>query len=288
MIRARIIEDSRVRDERVITFVVHCPKFINAEILTHKGFSVNASSSRALGFPSTRRQDGPFVPPYVEKPSTKMFGDGEVELDKYISFEKSILRIYDYILRELDDHKGNIHKQHLNRYVEPFFMQTLVITANKYVFDNMIKLRKSKFADPNIQILARRMEECIDKSKTKFQRFHLPYVTLQESKSFSTLDQFLISAGRLAKVSYNNLSMEDPGIAIKRAKRLIEDEHKSCFTHQLLSDKNMGYTHSDIYGNWYSGNIRGWSQFRKVIWGGLREIRSSSIGELEIKFKRGY
>jgi hypothetical protein len=91
----------------------------------------------------------------------------------------------------------------------------------------------------------------------------------------------LLSAGRLARVSYDLAHSEEPIVkSIERAERLENAKHKSVFCHQLMSDGDEfkdGITHTEPQhmrkniGDYYSGSIFNWVQFRKLIWKGLQE-----------------
>jgi len=45
---AKIIQDSRSGSNRITTFELEYPRFIHAELLTHRQFSRNSASSRAI------------------------------------------------------------------------------------------------------------------------------------------------------------------------------------------------------------------------------------------------
>jgi hypothetical protein len=285
-IKVKILLDSTnpYNKERVITVQVYTPRFLNAELNTHRNIAKNYSSGRAIGFPMTKHQKEPFIPPYVQTPSATMHGEKEVDIATYRSFAGNLHTIYQDILYVLAPFEHKVHKQHLNRYIEAFTMQTGVFTANEYAFDNLIKLRKSKYADPNIQIFASKLEDAISESKS-IERFkHLPLTGDLDTDNYTDLELALISAGRIAKVSYNYAFDEAPENSLNRAKMLIEHEHKSPLCHQLFANMTANQeaiTHMDFNGNQYSGTIRNWNQFRKYIWIGLEETEKKSYEVLD-------
>ena len=46
--RVKIIADSIVDDKRVTTFELEYPRYVHSELLTHRVFSRNCASSRAI------------------------------------------------------------------------------------------------------------------------------------------------------------------------------------------------------------------------------------------------
>lgn len=86
MIQAKIIADSKNEfGNRITTMMVTFPRFILAELNTHRMFSRNSASSRAIPFERMVKsvQENPFVPIAWQKDhkgmqSTEYFGDEEI------------------------------------------------------------------------------------------------------------------------------------------------------------------------------------------------------------------
>ena len=279
MIKAKVVLDSVIGMERIITLMVEAPKFLDAEISKHRNIESNSSSSRALSFPSTKNQESGFVPPWIFEPANTMHGSKEVELSVYEAFEKAVKTLYKDAVDVFTPFKSKIHKQHLNRYVEPYMMQTKVMTGNEFAWRNFINLRKNEFADPNIQILAELVEEVIGESEPVIRRVHLPLVTEAEIRVIDVVELALVSAGRVAKVSYGQMLEEDRLTSITRAHMLIDHEHKTPFCHQIFQSTekiDTGISHADVVYE-YSGAIRGAVQLRKLIWRTLNEQEASKF-----------
>ena len=278
-IQAKVILDSNMNNERIITIMTYSPKFLDGECEKHRNIESNSSSSRAMSFPATQRQDELFIPPWVQKPTRNMHGSEEVNIENYQNFENALKLLFDKTIELLHPFKSEVHKQTLNRYIEPFMMQTKVMTANLFAWENFIKLRTSKYADPNIQILALEIEAAIEASKPVNRTIHLPLITAEDKAQDLELSQLcMISAGRVAKVSYGVINDELASKSISRALELIALEHKTPFTHQAFSSVDMleeGVSHTDE-DNFYSSAFRNVVQLRKVIWQSLDEGKTTS------------
>ena len=76
-ISAKIVADSiDPRGNRITTFVLTYPRFIHAELLTHRLFSRNAASSRAIPFKKMVEdiENDPFIPIAWQKDHKGMQG----------------------------------------------------------------------------------------------------------------------------------------------------------------------------------------------------------------------
>lgn len=100
MIKAEIIADSlNPKGCRVTTFVLEYPRFIHAEVMTHRMFSKNAASSRAIPIEKMIQQviDNPAMPVWWGKNQSGM--QAKEELDN--------TNIKEYILNGLHDLSRN-------------------------------------------------------------------------------------------------------------------------------------------------------------------------------------
>ena len=148
-ISARIVADSvSPQGHRITTFVLTYPRIIHAEVMTHRMFSRNAASSRAIPFKKMVEdiENDPFIPIAWQKDHKGMQG---VE---YITDQQKIddcietwLLARNKAIREAKD-LNNLHgvtKQLCNRLLEPFQWYTCLVTATE--FDNFYELRCPKF-----------------------------------------------------------------------------------------------------------------------------------------------
>lgn len=177
--------------------------------------------------------------------------------------------------------KEGLHKQVANRLTMPFQYIKVIVTATD--FSNFFNLRLND-ADPTMMELARKMKEAMDNSfprVTKPGQWHLPYISnedLAEGWDYSQLSR--MSAARCARVSYNNHDNSSPNVEkdLALAERLLKDGHMSPFEHQATpmkvdvidwndsnQDWEQGVTHSDRSDQLWSGNFRGWIQYRQLV-----------------------
>lgn len=144
-ISAKIVADSiDSRGNRITTFVLTYPRFIHAELLTHRLFSRNAASSRAIPFAKMVKdiQEDPFIPIAWQKDHKGMQGSEYFNIEEEIKIQnRKWLQGKDAaILIAKRLHENNVTKQLCNRLLEPFQWYTCLVTATE--FDNFFELRK--------------------------------------------------------------------------------------------------------------------------------------------------
>lgn len=147
-ISANIIADSiSPQGHRIISYILTYPRMIHAEVMTHRMFSRNAASSRAIPFNKMVKmvEEDPFIPIAWQKDHKGMQGN------EYLSDEKEIKNlIYNWLFSKSEavarakvlNTKG-ITKQLCNRLLEPFMWYTALVTATEY--DNFFELRCPKY-----------------------------------------------------------------------------------------------------------------------------------------------
>lgn len=290
-ISAKIIADS-ISDEntRITTFELEYPRFIHAEFMTHRLFSRNAQSSRAVPVKKQLEniRNNPAMPSHWGKNQSGMSAKEEcnefVDVYGLIDDTPSTTREQAWDIakeRVIDIAKSfadaGYHKQIVNRLTEPFAHIKVVCTATEY--DNFFWLRKHPDAQPEIQELAKEMWEARNKStpvRLGAGDWHVPYFNggnYFECEGTEFLQEALmISSSCCAQVSYRALddSLEK---ARKIYNMLVEAEppHFSPFEHQatpMSQDSNFdqaGVTHRDSRREYWSGNFRGWIQHRQRI-----------------------
>lgn len=289
MISAKIIADSiNPRGVRITTFELIYPRIIHGEFMTHRVFSRNAASSRAIPVSAMLDQieKDPAMPVHWGKNQPGMQADEELddnakEAVKQLWLEAckqavSISRLM---------HSMGAHKQVANRITEPYQYMRTVMTATE--LNNWDWLRDHKDADPTIHALASATKQARNNSaprSLKYGQWHLPYVSTGLSKldgsqiyydenhnQISLKEALMISASCCAQASFRkaNASLEK---AEDVYKRLIESEpvHASPVEHQAMCFDNTyywpeGVTHRDRSGTYWSGNLRDWIQYRQLI-----------------------
>lgn len=273
MITSKIIKDSvAANSKRIITYELEYPRFIHSEMMTHRVFSRNSASSRAIPISKmiSLVWNNPAEPHHWGKNQSGMQAREELKGRKQ-SFAKTIWRmggktacIFAWILS-----KVGVHKQIANRVLEPWSHIKVIVTSTEW--DNFFTLRDHPDAQPEIHILAKDMREKYDANKPRLllnDQWHLPYiddyiVENNEQRFYInderiTLEQAQkISASLCAQVSYR---LVDSSLdkAVKIFDRLITSKplHASPMEHQATP---LDSAHQS------SGNFRGWLQFRQTL-----------------------
>ena len=153
----KIIEDSLTNGSRLTTYQLRYWRAIHAELMTHRVFSRNASSSRAIPVMKMLRQvwDDPAGPVHWGANQAGMQAHAELDgLRRKLS-----QAIWKWSGRAMcvaawSMTKIGLHKQVANRLLEPWQYINVVLTATE--FDNWFDLRDHPDAQPEIQELARR------------------------------------------------------------------------------------------------------------------------------------
>lgn len=282
MIKADIVADSiGPNGVRITTFVLTYPRFIHAEFMTHRVFSRNASSSRAIPVKKQIQMviDNPVIPLAFTKNKAGMQGGEALSGDQEAAAISAWLEGRDRAVemaQKLADLE--VHKQYANRVLEPYAHITVVATATD--LDNWFALRCHYMAQPEICELAMQMLEKYKNSRPEQLRaggWHLPFLTKDEiAEAFNTgKEEFLVrqSVARCARVSYLNHDGMFPTLEqdLQLYDRLLGSQpvHASPAEHQamardVLEDRDGGM---DVTRLAYSGNLRGWIQYRKTIEG---------------------
>ena len=293
LIVARIVADSVNKNgNRITTFELEYHRFIHSELMTHRLFSRNAMSSRAVPVSKMIEQvrNNPATPIHWGKNQAGMQADN-VLMDKSLDNAKRQWRqsaIYAASQAEVMSNIG-AHKQIVNRLLEPFQMMKTVLTATE--FDNFFWLRCDPDAQPEIQELANCMFDAMRQSQPEVlesEQWHTPYVEHifkgGKFESYCLADEEdnvikllteeeakAISASCCAQVSYRTLNNTyEKAMDIYSKLASGRKVHASPFEHvaKPMSDSphhENGVTHKDIVGNYWSGNFKGWIQLRQTL-----------------------
>ena len=275
-IEAKVIADANnpVTNSRILTLQLKYPRFIHSEFMTHRMFSRNASSSRAIPFTTQIKSINadPAMPVYWGSNQPGMQAGEEIEdIDDALGVWDQAC--WDACKRAEDLHELGIHKQIVNRITEPWQHISVVVTSTEW--DNFFSLRLHPDAQPEIQELARCMKEAIDDSRpyqATADYVHIPYWGDGKGNTEDTLirDKIAQSVARCARVSYKNHDNTDttPEKDKELHDKLMESRHMSPFEHvamPITDPRQPGITHQDIAGNLWSNNFRGWIQYRSVV-----------------------
>ncbi len=271
MITAKIIAHSVYHGgPEIITYELEYPRMIHSELMTHRIFSKNSASSRAIPIMTMIKAiwNNPAEPVHWGKNQAGMSAKEELTGWRKTLTQKTwraaskVVCGFAFILSKI-----GAHKQIANRITEPFSHIKIVLTGTS--FDNWFALRDHEAAQPEIQVLARLMKEAKDQSIPNYlarEEWHLPYVT---DRSLQIEDALKLSASLCAQTSYRKA--DD---SLEKAKsifgKLIDSYpvHFSPTEHQarpLWGYMDPLTTHTDKIGRFWSGNFCGWGQYRQQI-----------------------
>lgn len=307
------------------TFRMTYPRFIHAECKTHRllkiddenwiveqelalmddvNLSRNAASSRAIPVEKMLEQitNQPAMPVHWGKNQSGMQARQALSPDEAVEAEiwwrQGALEMVKHVLQC----PVPLHKQVINRVLEPWMLMTVVVTATDW--NNWRALRAHPDAQPEIYELAKQVVELLDKTEP-FKLFagelHVPFVQREResdgflqyfivesdgARTYLTKDQALqVSSSCSAQTSFRALDFS-LGKAQRIYTKLVEDRpvHASPFEHQavaLFHDDEAkirvinglytgivfpeGITHMDRNLQLWSGNLRGWVQHRQLI-----------------------
>jgi len=296
---AKIIADSISPDGiRLTTMELYYQRFIHAEFMTHRVFSRNSASSRAIPILKMLKAIiDDMAMPYHWGANQKGM-QAKVEL---VGWKKWIARTlwktagyvavgFAYLM-----FKAGAHKQIVNRITEPWSHIRVCVTSTEW--QNFFSLRNHPDAQPEIKQLAMHMLYAYHLSipqKLNPGDWHLPYVTSQDYtdavkaaqdegfKGQAAYDEavkkaILISTARCASTSYKTVDGKemtwDRAVALGEKLLGATPLHASPAEHQATPDERIvvGDAPADqpAYTAWkhpeLHGNFTGWQQHRKML-----------------------
>lgn len=205
-IDAKIIAASiNPNGQELISAIIRYPRWVHAELMTHRMFSRNAASSRAVPVKKMMRmiRDEPAVPEYWGankagmQPGDVLTGE-ELEEVKFIwDSMKNVALVGADALQNKHLHKGLA-----NRILEPFMPYTVLVSATSW--GNFFKLRAHKDALPEFQIAAYRMLDQylnVELKELDWGDWHVPF----GDQMYPDLDQetqMKVATARAARLSY--------------------------------------------------------------------------------------
>lgn len=255
---ARIVLDSlnpASGGHRLTTFMLTYPRFIHSELMTHRVFSRNAASSRAIPYAQMRQAvlTNPAMPMHWGQNQKGMQADEQIGATRV----PDAVRIWNEATVTAVHHADKlaemgVHKQVVNRLLEPFMHITTLVTATEWT--NFFALRAHKDAQPEFQFLADFMLQLYVDGTPSPRFLHAPFVNDLESALWSRSRILQASVAQCARVSYvkrvdQPTSEEDAALY----SRLQESGHWSPFEHVAFAVDEYRET---------MGNLRGWRQHR--------------------------
>jgi thymidylate synthase ThyX len=257
---ARVLLDSTSpAGIRLTTLEVVFPRFVLAEFNTHRVLSRNSASSRSVPTAKLieRAEHDPVMPLEWGRNKAGMSASDELGAEEARAAKAVWLAAREDAVkhaRELLELK--VHKQELNRILEPFLWHTVIVSATEW--DNFFKLRCAPNAQPEIRAAAVLMREAMNASvpaPLALGDWHTPL--LQPDEAVLDLEvRRRISAARCARVSYlTHEGKREIEKDLELFERLRADRHLSPFEH-VATPAGDGEFHA---------NFRGWIQMRREI-----------------------
>ncbi len=263
---------------RLTSFQITFPRVILAEVNTHRSLSKSSASSRAIPFARLLKNvlDDPYIPERWSKAGPGMSEAGWLGGDDALTANLRWLEARDLaiikavgmlcpadraglyekihavagwrdIIAATEPPTFSVHKQDINRLLEPWCWVTQVITGTEVGWSNFFALRTHKDAHPAFRKLARGMYRLYRDGHPEFLEFgqwHAPFLSPAErgeqwsppGTSCSYVPYFLkLSAARCAWVSYSNHNKEaTPDAVLGTWERLVGSvpRHASPLEHQ--------------------------------------------------------
>jgi len=300
---AKIICDSISPEGiRLTTMEVKLHRMVLAELNTHRVFSRNSASSRAIPVSKMleRVKTDPAMPLFWGKNQAGMAAAVELPYIEKCRVEQRWLHARDQAVENVEALlELGLHKQLTNRLLEPWLWHTAIISSTEW--DNFFGQRtainpdtQQPYAMPEMYALAKAMEDAYYDSTPKlvgWRQWHLPYIQnddanwaiayYAENRGSPKVEELLkkISAGRCARVSYlTHDGKRDPLEDIKLGDKLASATpmHPSPFEHQATPHPDWNPNEDRFNG--VKGNFHGWMQYR-------HEFKNESIKDFKPQTK---
>ena len=261
---------SPYNDTAIATLRCTYPRYIHSEVMTHRMFSRNSASSRATPtkvFLERIRNNPAFFTQLGINQSgmnaSKVLDEKQAE-----EFKAEWLEMANLVVDKVESwtEKYNLHKQVVNRILEPFMMTTTIITATEW--DNFFMTRLAEGVEPTMYDLADCMLNALVNAKVlcdtqnqeystiAWRHMHLPFVDIEEIQNEALEDCVKHSVARCARctimsnVTKQKSTLEEDS---KLFDRLISatPTHASPFEHQAAATKSRE-AYFNLRGGWMS------------------------------------
>lgn len=239
-------------------------RFVLAELNTHRLFSRNSASSRAV--PVARQ-----IERVLNDPAMPVeFGAKKAGMQAGPALEGAARSEAEAAWLEARDHAVvaaqrllavGVHKQVANRLLEPFMWHTVIVSATDW--DGFWHQRCSPLAQPEIRVVAEAMRDAMAGSVPETLApgaWHLPYVQAEDRAEVDDPELLRrVSAARCGRVSYlNHDGQRDLDGDLRLYERFVgaTPSHASPLEH--VATPAVGPQPP-------AGNFRGWTQLRHLV-----------------------
>lgn len=247
---------------RLTTIEVTLHRFVLAELNTHRVFSRNSASSRAI--PVRKQLDrvvnDPALPVEFGANQRGMQAGEPLTGADHDAALAAWLEARDHAVAAVEQlQELGVHKQVTNRILEPFMWHTVIVTATEW--DGFWEQRCSPLAQPEIRVAAEAMLAAYDEStptELAMGQWHTPYLH-DEDGDLDAETARQVSAARCARVSYlTHDGRRDIDKDLELYERLVtaRPPHWSPLEHVATPAEEGEHT---------LGNLRGWRQLRHEV-----------------------
>jgi thymidylate synthase ThyX len=258
---------------RLTTFVLRFPRFVLPEFNTHRMFSRNASSSRAIPTAKLMKQlrEDPVEPVAWGRNQAGMQAREELSAEEARAAAAVWHEARESALSHADQLRAlGAHKQIVNRVLEPWMWASVIVSSTTY--DNFFTLRCHPDAQPEIKRLADLMRAAYEGSAPVLVEpggWHLPFIDGPDDRALPLDVQKQVSVARAARVSYlNHAGARDVDADLVLHQRLLDAGHWSPFEHVAMATD----------GHQAFNNFVGWQAYRwKMERDRLMEMAPSTV-----------
>jgi thymidylate synthase ThyX len=259
---ATVIADSIAFDRRLTTLEVTMHPRAVEHFLTHRTFSRNGASRRAI--PLWRQiemvQEDDCLPAKFGAEQPGMQSGDEISLEKQVEagrIWRDAKRQAVVAAKRLGD--LGVHKEVASAPLHPYMWRTYLVSATEW--SGFMAQRLSPSAQADIRLVAQQIDQALNNSTPMLidrGGWHLPYVTEQDGEDIDRLQA--LSVARCARVSYlQHDGQRDADKDLALFDRLREGGHWSPFEHVARAEP-------DDDPRWVAlANFRGWEQLRGIL-----------------------
>lgn len=289
------------KDTPITTLVCEYPRAIHAQLLTHRVFSKNSSSTRAVPIKKAIKNVKANPAKYIwTENQSGMQGAVITDPDKLFkinsAYEMAMLAACSFteILGLPEDEQGlNVHKQNAGRLIEPYQNIRICLTSTEW--DNWDWLRNDADAQGEIKELAQAIHQAKIDNAHKYlvlgaDEWHLPFINRTSNPKTLDIEYFHpltskqltleqaknLSMSLCAQISFRNADYSDEktNTVIQRLFtgnkiHASPSEHQAApINHPSFTNSEYwpeGVTHIDRIGNYWSGNFKHWIQLRQLL-----------------------
>lgn len=258
---AKVILDSISSDGvRLTTMEVTFHRFVLAEFNTHRVFSRNSASSRAIPVAKmlARVEEDPAWPLSWPEEQKGMQGGGPLSFE----LQAGAFEVWDHARKSAIASAKNLveiglHKSVVNRLLEPFLWHTVIVSSTEW--QNFFAQRCSPLAQPEIKAVADLMKAAYAESSPTLVKdggWHTPYIQ-DDELDWSPEKKQMVSAARCARVSYlTHDGVRDPQEDLELFNRLVRADpgHWSPLEHVATPEDGRRWS--------ARGNFTKWAQLR--------------------------